>query len=114
MDPPTIIPKYKLKHINPIITNNLRDIYQICKTHNIEKLWAFGSVCTPYFNDKSDVDFLVDFKPLPLEDYADNYFIVCDIMESLLNRKVDLVTVNSLGNPYFIKSLEKNKTILYE
>jgi len=34
-------------------------------------------------------------------------------MEQLFNRKIDLITEDSLSNPYFIKSLEKTKTELY-
>ena len=40
-------------------------------------------------------------------------FALAEKLENLFDRKVDLITVNSLSNPYFIKSLEKTKTELY-
>lgn len=46
-------------------------------------------------------------------DYADNYFEIADRFEEDFNRSVDLVTEKSLKNPYFIKSINKTKTLLY-
>ncbi len=102
------------KEFKPIIRENLQNVKQICQEYQICKLWVFGSVMTDKFNDESDIDLLVSFKEMSFEDYADNYFLVCDIFEQLFNRKIDSLTVNSLSNPYFIRSIEKTKTLLYE
>jgi len=99
---------------NKILENNLKQITKICLEYNISQLWAFGSVVSDRFNEQSDIDLLVNFKPMDFEDYADNYFIVCEIFENLFKRKIDLVTINSLSNPYFINSINKNKILLYE
>lgn len=100
--------------MNNIITNNLTHINAICKHHHVKQMWAFGSVCTDKFNDKSDIDLLVAFDVMNYGDYADNYFLLCDTLENLFKRKVDLITNKSLSNPYFISSINKNKTVLYE
>jgi len=63
---------------------------------------------------KSDVDLLVALEDIPPEDYADTYFTLCEQFEMLFNRKVDLLTESSLSNPFFIQSIEKNKTLIYE
>ncbi|MFA6923244.1 MAG: nucleotidyltransferase domain-containing protein [Bacteroidales bacterium] len=97
-----------------IISANIENIKTICDTYNIKSLYAFGSVCTDKFNKNSDIDLLVSFKPMNYGDYADNYFMVCEIFEKLFKRKVDLITDKSLSNPYFINSINKTKTILYE
>ena len=49
-------------------------ILELCKKHRVKELYAFGSVITERFNDRSDVDFIVDFKRMPLKIYSDNYY----------------------------------------
>jgi len=78
------------------------------------RLYTFGSVCTDRFTKKSDVDLLVALEDIPPEDYADTYFTLCEQFEMLFNSKVDLLTEPSLSNPFFIQSIEKNKTLIYE
>lgn len=82
--------------------------------HNVKNLFAFGSVCTKHFNDDSDIDLLVSFNSMDYGDYADAYFELTEKFEILLKRLVDLVTDKSLKNPYFIDTVNKTKTLLYE
>ncbi len=76
-------------------------------------MYVFGSVCTDKFNDESDIDFLISFDNVSIEDYADFYLDLHYKLQALLGRDIDLVTENSLSNPYFIKSLEQTKELLY-
>jgi len=99
--------------MHPIIKHNLSEIVKLCDNHKVARLYVFGSVCRQDFNNESDIDFLVYFDEMDFGDYTDNYFQLCDKLEQLLNRKVDLVTDKSLSNPYFIKTLEKTKTEIY-
>ncbi|MBK7959739.1 MAG: nucleotidyltransferase domain-containing protein [Bacteroidetes bacterium] len=96
-----------------LISDNLEKIKTLCSTHNVESLFAFGSVCTDHFSDKSDIDLLISFKPMEFGDYADTYFELADKFEVLFQRPVDLVTDKSLSNPYFIQSVNQTKTLLY-
>jgi predicted nucleotidyltransferase len=57
---------------------------------------------------------LVSFKPLDYGEYANNYFQTVEMFEKTFNRHVDLVTDKSLKNPYFIKSVNQNKVLIYE
>jgi predicted nucleotidyltransferase len=82
--------------------------------YNVKSLFAFGSVCTSKFNDESDIDLLITFKPMEYGDYADTYFEIAEKFENLFHRPVDLITEKSLSNPYFIESLNQTKTLLYE
>ncbi len=75
---------------------------------------VFGSVNSYEFSEKSDVDFLVSFEKMKPEDYAENYFLLAEKLESIVNREVDLVTVNSLSNPFFIEEVEKSKSLIYD
>ena len=97
-----------------IITDNIHQIRMICDRQHIQTLFAFGSVCGERFNETSDIDLLVSFKPLDYGDYADNYFQTADMFEKIFKRPVDLVTDKSLKNPYFIKSVNRTKVLLYE
>ena len=47
-------------------------------------------------------------------DYADTYFTLANKFEYLFRRPVDLVTDKSLSNPYFIKSVNQAKTLIYD
>jgi predicted nucleotidyltransferase len=76
-------------------------------------LFAFGSVLTEKFHDKSDIDLLVSFKPLEPGEYADNYFQAAENFEKIFNRPVDLITDKSLSNPYFINAVNVSKKLIY-
>ncbi len=96
-----------------LVENQIADIRKICKKRSVKSLYLFGSALTDQFNSESDLDFLVEFQDLDPEDYADNYFELCYDLESVLKRKVDLVTVNSISNPYFIAEISKKRVKLY-
>lgn len=100
--------------MNSILLDNMDGLKALCELYNVKALYAFGSACTEKFNESSDIDLLVSFKPMDFGDYADAYFALSDAMEQLLSRPVDLVTEKSLKNPYFIESLNKTKTAIYE
>jgi len=100
--------------MNSIIKNNILDIHNFCRKYNVKNLYVFGSVCSEKFNDKSDIDFLISFKDIPIEEYSDNYFALHELFQNLFSRQIDLITENSLSNPYFINVMEKTKTLIYE
>ncbi len=97
-----------------IIEDNREKIKVLCQNYNVKALFAFGSVCTDKFNDHSDIDLLIAFNPMDFGDYADAYFNIAEEFEKLFKRPVDLITDKSLSNPYFISSLDKTKTLIYE
>jgi predicted nucleotidyltransferase len=77
------------------------------------KLFVFGSVCTPFYNENSDIDFIVAFNEMEPGDYADNFFAFAEALETLLQKSVDLVSEKTISNPYFIKEIEETKSLLY-
>ncbi|RPJ81452.1 MAG: nucleotidyltransferase domain-containing protein [Deltaproteobacteria bacterium] len=100
--------------MNPLLKKNLKQIRTFCQRYDVEKLYAFGSSITDHFSERSDIDLIVKFKNLPFERYTDNYFELLEILERLFDRKVDLMTENSLSNPYFIKKVNRTKKLIYE
>jgi len=100
--------------MHKIFKKNINQIKTLCINHNVNSLFAFGSVCTDEFNNSSDIDLLISFNPMDFADYADNYFLVADKFEEILHRPVDLITDKSLSNPYFIDSVNRTKILIYE
>ncbi|MDR2684288.1 MAG: nucleotidyltransferase domain-containing protein [Prevotellaceae bacterium] len=102
-----------LLHVNNKSRINKTRISRLCKKHRVKRLYAFGSILTDKFNDNSDVDLLVKFDKIPIEDYADNYFNLKFSLEDNFARPVDLLEEKALKNPYLKKSINKNKLLIY-
>ena len=96
-----------------IIEQNKNKIESLCKIHNVDKLYIFGSVATSNFTDKSDIDFLVKFRKFDLERYFENYMSLKDKLNKVFNREVDLIEEQTLKNPILIYSINKNKELIY-
>lgn len=97
-----------------IINDNIHKLFALCRKHKVSKLYAFGSILTPRFNDQSDVDILVDFNSeIDYDNYADNYFDFYHALKSLFGRDVDLVDETSVKNPYFKEELDETKQLIY-
>ena len=96
-----------------LIEKNMDHIHRLCEKYKVESMYIFGSASTGEFGDQSDIDVLVSFKELSFELYTDNYFLLHTELEALFDRKVDLLTERSLTNPFFIKSVEETKKLVY-
>ncbi len=100
--------------MNKIIQDNMSKIKAVCKSHMVKSLYLFGSAATDNeFNEDSDIDLLVTYVSTTLDNYAKNYFTMADSLEEVFHRHVDLITTESLSNPYFIQELDKSKVLLY-
>ncbi len=89
------------------------DIIKLYKTHKVKSLYAFGSVLSDNFNKESDIDLIVDFSNIDVEDYADNYFDFKFALEELLKRPVDLLEEKAIKNPYFRQSVNEQRKLVY-
>jgi len=97
-----------------LIDTNRDKLHNLCEKHNVKELYLFGSILTDRFIDSSDVDILVQFGSIELEQYADNYFDFKEELELLFNRPVDLVENQSIKNPVFRKVVDREKQLVYE
>ena len=60
-----------------MIQDNRAAIEALCRRFNVARLEVFGSAANDEFDvARSDVDFLVEFKPLEPAPLADAYFVV--------------------------------------
>ena len=99
--------------MNRLLKENLKELKLLCKKFSVNELYVFGSVTNGHFTPESDIDFLVSFKDMPTEEYADKFFDLQYELATLFGREIDLVTMNSLSNPYFIQSINKQKELIY-
>jgi uncharacterized protein len=97
------------------LSDKLPELTRILKTHKVKRAYAFGSVCTPAFDNNSDIDLLVKFEDgiEPME-YSDNYFNLLFKLRDFLGREIDLVPESSLKNPYLLQSVNRTKQAIYE
>ena len=100
--------------IHPTIQPYLPVVIELLKKHKIKSAYVFGSVLSEKFNDKSDVDFLVNIQEGldPVEAGGHLWDLQYELSD-LLHREIDLLTERSLKNPYFIKELNETKFHIY-
>ena len=75
----------------------------------------FGSAANGNFDEeKSDIDFLVEFNNLDSPGILKRYLSLAESLEGLFDRKVDLVTVDGIAkNPRFQANVEEEKEVVY-
>jgi uncharacterized protein len=89
------------------------EIRVLCRQYGVSRLELFGSATTAAFDpQRSDLDFLVEFNANPSKLF-DRYFGLKNSLEALYGRGVDLVTIGSLQNPYFIEAINKTRQLVY-
>ena len=100
--------------MNPLIADCRAQIEDLCRRYRVSRLELFGSAATGRVRPgESDLDFLVEFQPLPAGTYADTYFGLLEALEALFRLPVDLVIASAIKNPYFRQSVEESKTLVY-
>ncbi|NPV58909.1 MAG: DNA polymerase subunit beta [Actinobacteria bacterium] len=100
--------------MNPEIERSLAEIEVLCRRFGVKRLEVFGSAARGTFqSDKSDLDFLVELEAPEVPGYADRYFGLLESLEALFGRPVDLVVSSAIRNPYFRKTVDKTKALLY-
>ncbi len=96
------------------ITAKREEIAELCRRHHVRHLAVFGSAARDDFDpDHSDVDVIVEFDKMPIEQYADNKWAFHDELASKLAHKVDLLTWNSIQNPYFLNVIQGSCQAVY-
>jgi uncharacterized protein len=98
--------------MNPI-EQNIAVVEVLCKKYKVSKLFAFGSVLTERFSAESDIDLVVDFDNVGINEYADNYFDFKFSLQDTFHRKIDLLEEKAIRNPYMRQSIDLSKRLIY-
>lgn len=99
----------------PLIEQNREALAGLCRQFRVERLELFGSAAKGTFQaDSSDVDFLVTFADVQPGTYADRYLGLLLALQQLFHREIDLVTERSIRNPYFRKTVEATRQLVYD
>jgi predicted nucleotidyltransferase len=97
-----------------ILARRLDEIATLCREHHVRRLDVFGSAANGAFDvARSDLDFIVSFDTaLPVSGFS-GYFALKEALETLLQRRVDLVTEGTVRNPYVRRGIEESRELIY-
>lgn len=102
-------------NLNSLIKEKYTGFVNLCKEHKVSKMYAFGSSITDHFDPAtSDIDCVVDLDIKDPIDYGETLLSLWDALEIFFGRKVDLLTDDSINNPYLRKSIEATKKLIYD
>ena len=97
-----------------LIEQHRAELEALCRKYCVKKLEVFGSASDGTFDpQRSDVDLLVEFLPLGPGQLFDFFFELKDDLQGLFGRRVDLVLPRAIRNPYFQKSVDQSRRVLY-
>jgi predicted nucleotidyltransferase len=87
------------------------DIEHICRELHLQRLDLIGSAARDDFSDDSDIDVLVTFEGD--ENLFDRYFSLKEKLEEIFKRKVDVIEERAIKNPFFRKTVSRDRIKLY-
>lgn len=97
-----------------VLEDKRKAIAEACAHFGVARLDAFGSALRDDFRlGESDVDLLVEFRPMDPFALVDAYFGLLDELRELLATDVDLVMSDAIKNRYIAANVERTKQALY-
>ena len=98
-----------------LIEQKRGELTEFCHRYDVERLYLFGSAASGRFQpSSSDLDFIVEMTDRqPNASYADRYLGLAEELERLFGRPVDLITEQSIRNPYFRRGVEAARQLVY-
>ena len=97
-----------------VLEGHRPELVDLCRKYRVRRLDVFGSAARGDFNEhSSDVDLLVEFDDMPHADRADAYLGFLMAVEALLRRRVDLVELGAIRNPYLRRGIEESRELVY-
>lgn len=102
--------------MNGAILQHLCQIQELCVRFGVSRLELFGSAAGPTFDPgSSDFDFLAEFENIqPGSDYGVRYLDFAAALESVLGRRVDILTPRSIKNPYFQRAIDETRVLVFD
>ena len=100
----------------PEVAFHLRAICELCREFDVESLKVFGSAANgPFDPVDSDADFLVTLNEGGRRglDKNDRLMVFEDRLAEILDRPVDTLAWTAFRNPYFARSVNRSRRLLY-
>jgi len=96
------------------ISLHREELRELCRRFHVRRLDLFGSAAHGDFDpEHSDFGFIVQFDRSGPQNPFDSYFGLKEGLEALLGRKVDLVDLSAVRNPYLKASIEQSRETVY-
>ncbi|MDK2789514.1 MAG: uncharacterized protein PWP15_21 [Methanothermococcus sp.] len=96
---------WNMKTLNEVKKILLEHKKELKEKYKVKKMGIFGSYARGEQTEKSDIDIMVEFYETPsLIEFIEMEYYLSD----LLGIKVDLITKNSIKNPYLKESIEED------
>ncbi|MCF8309036.1 MAG: nucleotidyltransferase domain-containing protein [Bacteroidales bacterium] len=97
------------------IHKRINEFSDICRKHDVRALYLFGSSLTKSYDEKlSDIDFFVEIDESAPIQRGEKLMSFWDKLESFFDKKVDLLTEDSLKNPVLRKNIYKSRVLIYD
>lgn len=97
-----------------VIEANRSQIEALCRRYHVRRLEVFGSAVRDDFDpDRSDIDFIVEFKSDAEMNLFDAYMDLRHDLAELLGRPVDLVMLSAVRNPIVRAEIEADREPVY-
>jgi predicted nucleotidyltransferase len=98
-----------------LIQARLTDFVGLCRSHKVSKMYAFGSSITDRFDpEKSDIDIVVKVDIDDPIERGEALISLWDKLEAVFDRKIDLLTEDSIRNPYLKANINRTKRLIYD
>jgi predicted nucleotidyltransferase len=89
-------------------------LIELCDRFGVSRLDVFGSALGDDFRPaQSDLDLLVEFRPMGPHELADSYFGLLGEIRSLLGLEIDLVVAGAVKNRFIAADIERTKREFY-
>ena len=101
--------------MNRVVQEKLKELVDLCKNREVRRLALFGSAATGSFDhSSSDLDLIVEFKPMSPVEHADSYFGLMEDLQQLFDVPIDLIELTPIRNPFFRQAVAETEEVLYE
>ncbi len=99
--------------MHPRVGQSRQAIAQLCEQLAVDRLDLFGSASLGKL-DVGDFDFVVELLPNEHASRARRCIALAEGLKVLLGKPVDLVTQQSIRNPYFARAVDQQRISIYE
>src|SRR4029079_6562996 len=98
----------------PLIDQNRDTVQALCRKHGVKRLELFGSAARGTFDaSRSDLDFFVEFVDYSDPQIGAHWCGLQEDLQRLFGVNVELVSLCTARNPYFLEAANEHKVTLY-